>query len=125
LLEQIAGRGDIQLKNVEFRGWDVASSLESATPKVGASRWTSGEGEFLVKDRGLSFEAVQLDGPRTKLWLTGSLGFAREVSLTFRMAPTDAKEATIGGTVRVLQVSGTPETPKVAVQNVSVVLPKP
>ncbi len=124
LLNQIAGRGDIQFKNVEFRGWDVASSLESGAPKTGASRWTSGEGEFVVKDRGLSFEAIQLDGPHTKLWMSGSLGFAKEVSLTFRAAPSDAKAMVVGGDVRVLQLSGPPETPKVAVQTVSAVKPK-
>ncbi len=124
LLNQIAGRGDIQFKNVEFRGWDVASSLESGAPKAGISRWSSGEGEFLVKDRGLSFEAIQLDGPRTKLWLTGSLGFAKEVSLTFRGAPSDTRGVVVGGDVRVLQLTGPPETPKVAVQTVSASKPK-
>ncbi len=124
LLNQIAGRGDIQFRNVEFRGWDVAGSLESGAPRAGASRWTSGEGEFTVKDRGLNFESVQLAGPSTKLWLTGSLGFAKEVSLTFRAAPGDANGVSIGADVRVLQLSGPPETPKVAVRSVSTVNPK-
>ncbi len=124
LLNEITGRGDIQFKNVEFRGWDVASSLESGAPKAGSSRWVSGAGEFTVKDRGLNFEAIQLDGPRTKLWLTGSLGFAKEVSLTFRAAPSDAKAVVVVGDVRILQLSGPPETPKVAVQTVSAVRPK-
>ena len=124
LLKQIAGRGDIQFKNVEFRGWDVANSLESGAPKTGGSRWASGGGEFSVQDRGLTFEAIRLEGLRTDLWLSGSLGFAKEVSLTFRAAPTDAKGLTVGGDVRVLQMSGPPETPKVAVQTVSAVRPK-
>ena len=124
LLDQIAGRGDIQFKNTEFRGWDVAGSLDSGAPRAGASRWTSGEGEFVVRNRGLSFDAIQLDGPRTKLWLSGSLGFAKEVSLTFRAAPSDAKAVVVGGDVRVLQLTGPPETPKVAVQTVSAIRPK-
>ncbi len=124
LLNQIAGRGDIQFKNVEFRGWDVANSLESGSPKTGASRWTGGEGEFLVKDRGLTFEAIQLDGSSKKMWLTGSLGFAKEVSLTFRAAPTDTRGVVLGGDVRVLQLTGPPETPKVAVQTVNATSPR-
>ena len=124
LLGQIAGRGDIQFKNAEFRGWDVASSLESGAPKAGVSRWVSGEGEFMVKDRGVNFESIQLDGPRTRLWLTGSLGFAKEASLTFRAAPTEAKGVQVGGNVRILQLTGPPETPKVAVRTVNATVPK-
>lgn len=123
LLAQIAGRGDVRFKNVEFRGWDVAESLESGAPKTGASRWGSGEGEFAVKDRGLSFEAIQLDGAGTKLWLTGSLGFAKEVSLTFRAMAVDGRGMESGAEARVLRVSGPPETPKVTVQTVSAVQP--
>lgn len=124
LLNQIAGRGDIQFKNMEFRGWDVPASLESGGPRTGTSRWASGEGEFLVKDRGLNFEAIQLDGPRTKLWLTGSLGFAKEASLTFRAAPADTKPVSTRGGVRVLHLSGSPDSPRVTVQTLSATSPK-
>ncbi len=119
LLKQLAGHGEVQAKNVEFRGWDVADSLESGVLKTGASRWISGQGEFEVKDLGVSFEAIQLDGARNKVWVAGSMGFGKEVGLTFRGAPGEARGAARGAEVRVVHVSGPAETPRVEMETVS------
>lgn len=116
LLSEISGRGDIQVKNLEFHGWDVASSLESDAPKTGVSRWTSGEGEFKIENRVAKFDAIQLNGPTTKLWLTGSLGFAREMTLSFRPAPASTDQ---GADVGVLQLNGTSETAKATLEHVA------
>jgi hypothetical protein len=125
LLKQISGRGEIQVKNVEFRGWDVANSLESGAPKTGTSRWTNGEGEFAVKGREVSFEAIQLDGQRTKMWVAGSLGFGKQPGLTFRDTAADARGAARGPEVRVLKVNGTTETAHVVVETANAVKAKP
>ncbi|HEY4977663.1 MAG TPA: AsmA family protein [Candidatus Acidoferrum sp.] len=121
LLKQLAGRGEIQAKNVEFRGWDVANSLESGAAKAGISRWESGGGEFQVKDRGVSFDAIKLEGPHAKVQVSGSLGFGKEVELTFRGAAGEARGAARGAEVRVLHVSGPGETPRGEMETVSTV----
>ncbi len=45
LLQKLAGGGEVQLKNAEFRGWDVNASVADGAPHTGTSRWTSGEGD--------------------------------------------------------------------------------
>jgi hypothetical protein len=125
LLNHIGGRGDIEFKNVEFRGWDVVNSLESNAAKTGVSHWTSGEGEFAVKDREVTFDAIQFDEARTKIWLAGSLGFETEMTLAFRSAPTGTREAVRGADVRVLQINGSTETPRISLENISAEKSKP
>jgi uncharacterized protein involved in outer membrane biogenesis len=125
LLGQIGGRGDIQFKNVEFRGWDVADSLESNAPKAGVSRWTSGDGEFEVKNREVNFDAIQFDGARTKIWLAGDLGFGKEITLAFRSAPAGARAAARGADVRVLQINGSSDTPRVTLKTIGAGKSKP
>ena len=124
LLSQIAGRGDLQLNNVEFRGWDVASSLDSNAAKTGSSRWTSGKGEFEIADRQIHFDAIQFDGQRTKVWLAGTLGFGKVVSLAFRSAPAVTREAK-GAYVRILQISGPAETPRATLETLGAGKAKP
>jgi len=125
LLSQIAGRGDIQLKNMELNGWDVVSSLESNTVKTGSSRWASGEGEFEIKDHQVHLDAIQLDGARTKVWLNGTIGFGKEVSFAFRSAPTGTREAARGADVRVLRVSGPSESPQATFETIGTGKKKP
>jgi AsmA family len=126
LLSHIDGRGDIEFKNVEFRGWDVANSLESNTTKIGISHWTTGEGEFQVKDREVSFDAIQFDGGgRTKIWLAGSLGFGKDMALAFRSAPVGTRDAARGANVRVLQINGPTESPQISLENISAGKSKP
>jgi AsmA family len=119
LLKELAGQGDIQIKNVEFRGWDVANSLESGAARTGASRWNSAEGEFEVKDLGVSFDEIRLAGPRTKEWVAGTLGFGKDVAMTFRTATADVRGTARGAEVRVLRVNGPAEAPSAAVETVS------
>ena len=125
LLSQMTGRGDIQLKNVEFHGWDVPNSLDGNTAKTGSSRWANGEGEFEIKDRQVNFDAIQFDGQHTKTWLGGALGFGNGVTLSFRSAPGGFREASRGADVRVLQISGSAESPRVSLETVGAVHTKP
>ncbi len=120
LLKQLAGHGEIQAKKVEFRGWDVASSLESGTAKAGISRWESGGGDFQVKDRGVIFDAIKLEGPLARVQAAGSLGFGKEVEMTFRGVTGVSRGAARGAEARVLHVSGPAETPRGEMETVSV-----
>jgi hypothetical protein len=122
LLSKITGGGEIHLKDVEFHGWDVASCLESGEERPGDSHWTSGEGEFEVKDRVARFEGIRLDGPRTKTLLSGSMGFGQGVALRFSAGNTEKHGAAPG---RMMRVSGGAEEPVVVIENVSGAAGKP
>jgi hypothetical protein len=119
LLKQVAGRGEIQLKSVDFHGWDVTGSLESGATRTGVSHWSSGEGTFEVADRAAHFERIELDGLRTKTVLAGSIGFGPGVALTFSSPREGAADA------RVMKVSGASEQPHVVIENVSTALKTP
>jgi AsmA family len=121
LLKQVVGGGDIHLRNVDLRGWDVPESLQTGTTRIGASHWSSGAGAFEVKDRVARFDSVQLEGPRTKTSLAGRLEFGQDATFTFSPSTTETRGASHW---RVLKVSGAPEAPKVVIENVNAVTPK-
>jgi len=125
LLKQLAGRGEVRLKDVELRGWDVTGSVESGAVRPGVSRWTSGAGEFVLRDRALDFEALQLEAPHTRIQLTGSFGFGQDAKLTFSLFPAGKPGARSVPAKRVLQVSGALDSPQVAVETAAVVQKKP
>jgi AsmA family len=115
LLKELAGRGELKLKAIEFRGWDVPSSLEAGSVHAGISRWANGEGEFTVKDRVVSFEAIELDGPRTKMALTGRLGFGQDAKFAFAKLPPGKRGAKMVQASRVFELSGPLDAPVVGV----------
>ena len=115
LLTKLDGHGEVKLKSVEFRGWDVTGSVESGTVQTGLSRWTSGEGEFVVKGRALDFEALQLEAPHAKAQLAGTFGFGQEGKLTFALLPAGRPGGGKLPASHVLQVNGPLDSPEVAV----------
>jgi uncharacterized protein involved in outer membrane biogenesis len=118
LLDKLKGEGRIQLKKVEFRGWDVQASFAAGTPHVGASRWTDGEGFFHVSERSLEVNHLRLRAPQQEVSLKGSVSFGRETDLTLESA-TGSGKTKAQGPERVMQISGPLEGPKVAIQTVS------
>jgi hypothetical protein len=116
LLKQISGSGKFTAKNVEFRGWDVAGSLDAGALRTGASRWTSADGNFSVKDRHVNLEAVRLNGPRVKTLLAGSIDFAQAATLTFYEAATDKRAAPSPLPDRRLELNGPLDAPQVVVK---------
>jgi len=87
----------MKLKGVEFRGWDVAGSIEAGAPRLGLSRWTSGDGKFTVKDRSVNFEGIRLEGLREKMELAGTLSFGQEAKIA--IAEADSRERRAKGSV--------------------------
>ncbi len=83
LLKQLEGRGELQLKSAELRGWDTAGSLESGAVKPGSSQWSKGAGNFTVKDRAVNFEEIRLEGSAGKAALSVTAGFGQEMKLSF------------------------------------------
>ena len=121
LLKQVAGGGEIRLKNVDLRGWDVTESLESGIARTGISHWNSGAGMFEVKDRVARFDSIQLEGPRIRTSLAGALEFGQEATFTFSPGATERRGASRW---RVLKLSGAPDTPRAVIESVSPAAPK-
>jgi hypothetical protein len=121
LLQKLAGRGELRLNGVEFRGWDVPGSVESGTLRTGISRWSSGEGEFTLDGPSLTLESVKLEAPHGENELTGRIGFGQDGKLTFTPAiPENRTMRPIPGG-RTLQVTGPLDTPVVVVEPISAV----
>jgi hypothetical protein len=117
LLKQLAGRGDLKLSKIEFRGWDVQLSAESGDPSTGASHWTTGEGEFVLSDQKVKLDGFRLDGNHQSTQLAGTISFGMDGNLTFTPS-TRAPGAPSRYQARMLRVSGQLENPAVAVQPV-------
>jgi AsmA family len=112
LLRGLAGRGEVKLSPVEFRGWDAEASLESGAAKAGASHWTSGEGKFSIENRELTLVGMQLDAVRVKTRVEGKIGFGQEGDFTFAPFVNVRRVAGDVGVKKVLWVSGPLDAPK-------------
>ena len=119
LLRQLAGEGSVKLNKIELRGWDVRASTESGVARAGTSRWTSGEGKFEIGERQVRFPAIELEGPQARTQLSGTLGFDMNGQVTFLPGAANKRGAKVVQASRGLSLSGSLETPKAAVQNIS------
>ena len=124
LLQGLEGRGEIKLKGVEFRGWDVASSMEAGTPRMGVSRWTSGEGEFAVKDRAVNFEGIRLESPKGEMELAGTLSFGQEAKITIAESDLRERRAKGGAAARSFEMSGPVDAPRIRIEPAAAVAEK-
>jgi hypothetical protein len=115
LLKQLAGGGEVKLSKVEFRGWDVELSTQSGGPSAGASRWTSGEGEFQLVDQQVRLEDFRLEAPRQRTQLAGTISFGMDGNLTFTPKPRPATGSRTFSEARELRVTGQLENPAVDV----------
>jgi len=106
LLQELEGSGEIKLQGVEFRGWDVAGSMEAGAPRAGVSRWMSGEGEFAVKDRAVNFEGIRLEGAKGNMELAGTLSFGQEAKITIAEADSRERKAKGSAAARSFEMSG-------------------
>jgi hypothetical protein len=119
LLQKLAGAGEIKLKNVELRGWDVSASVADGAPHSGTSRWTSGEGAFTIRNRGVTIENLMLDSGREQTSLQGTVSFARDADLTIETLGTAKRRGRaigVNDAGRVLKISGPLDGPRVSVQ---------
>jgi hypothetical protein len=125
LLRGLEGQGELKLKGVEFRGWDVAASMEAGAPRMGLSHWKSGEGEFQVKDRAVNFEGIRLEGLKETMEFAGTLSFAQEAKIT--IAPADLREHKAKGSpaARSFQMSGTADALRIHIEPAAVAQAKP
>jgi hypothetical protein len=119
LLQKLAGGGQVQLKNAEFRGWDVNASVAEGAPHTGTSRWTSGEGTFTMRNRGVIVENLTLESGGERTSLQGTVTFARDADLTIETLSAGKRRGrTIGVNEagHVLKISGPLDGPRVSVE---------
>jgi hypothetical protein len=123
LLQMLTGKGEVRLKNVEFRGWDVNASVADGTARTGISRWTVGEGAFTVRDRSITVSGLKLESGREETIVNGTVSFAREVHLTIESASSgrgEKRAAAVSGAAHVLTISGPLDGLKVSVEKPAV-----
>ena len=116
LLQRLAGKGEIKLRDVEFRGWDVNASMTDGAPHEGASHWISGQGAFLVRDRGIVFPGLRLDGGAEMTLLKGTLSFAQDSDLTLQTLINDPAGSSLPDQGYVLKISGPLDVPKISIE---------
>ncbi len=123
LLQELEGSGEIKVRGAEFRGWDVASSIEAGTPRAGVSRWMSGEGEFAVKDRAVNFEGIRLESAKGKMEFAGTLSFGQEARITIAEADFRERKAKGIAAARSFELSGPVDAPRVRIEPAATVAP--
>jgi len=132
LLQKLVGSGEVRLKNVEFRGWDVNASVADGEPHTGVSRWKSGKGSFTMRNRNVLLEALTLESGREQTSVQGTVSFGREADLTIRNASAGKREerkigarprGESGGSPRVLKISGPLDVPRVSVERAAIPQP--
>lgn len=114
LLQKLNGDGKFQLHRIEFRGWDVAASLTTGSPRSGASRWTSGDGAFHIAGESFELDALRLSAPREEVLLRGSVSFQREADLTLRAVDQTQRRSRLAAARHVLSIAGPLDAPKVS-----------
>jgi hypothetical protein len=116
LLQKLRGGGKVQLHSVEFRGWDVAGSLASGTPRSGFSRWTAGNGVFRIADKNLELTELKLTAPWETILLQGNVSFARQADLTLEAAGSGSRRGRFTALDHVLTIAGPLDGPKVSLK---------
>jgi hypothetical protein len=119
LLARLTGRGDVRMRNVEFRGWDVNASVAEGEPRAGESRWATGEGTFTLRDRDIVLAGLRLESGREATLVKGTVSFGRDADLTIQTASDGRREirTTEPGFGHVLKISGPLDIPRVSVEN--------
>jgi autotransporter translocation and assembly factor TamB len=118
LLQRLTGKGDVHLKNVEFRGWDVNASVADGAPRTGTSLWTAGKGRFTLHDRSITVAGLRLDSGEEETIVNGTVSFAQDADLTIETASAGKPEkrvAAVVGAAHVLKITGPLDGPRVSV----------
>ena len=116
LLQRLAGRGDIRMRNLEFRGWDVSASVAEGQPRTGQSRWAAGEGAFTLRDRGIVLAGLRLEAGREVTFVKGTVSFGHDADLTIQTTTDGKRESRTPEPGRVLKISGPLDLPRVSVE---------
>jgi hypothetical protein len=117
LLARLTGRGDVRMRNVEFRGWDVNASVAEGEPRAGESRWAAGEGTFTLRDRGIVLAGLRLESGREATLVKGTVSFGRDADLTIQTTSDGRREIRTIEPGHTLKIIGPLDIPRVSVEN--------
>jgi hypothetical protein len=117
LLERLAGRGDVHMQSVAFRGWDVSASVSEGQPRTGESRWTTGEGAFTLRDRGIVLAGLRLESGRELTFVKGTVSFGRDADLTVQTTTDGRRASRTVESGHILKISGPLDVPRVSVES--------
>jgi hypothetical protein len=115
LLARLAGRGDVRMRNIEFRGWDVSASVSEGEPRTGESRWATGEGAFTLRDQGVVLAGLRLESGREFTFVKGTVSFGRDADLTVQTTDGRRESRTVEPG-HILKISGPLDVPRVSVE---------
>ena len=117
LLARLTGRGDVRMRNIEFRGWDVNASVAQGEPRTGESRWAAGEGTFTLRDRGIVLAGLRLESGHDATLVKGTVSFGRDADLTIQTTSDGRREIRTVEPGHILKISGPLDIPRVSVEN--------
>jgi AsmA family len=117
LLEKLAGRGDMRMRNIEFRGWDVSASVSEGEPRTGQSRWATGEGAFTLLDKGVVLAGLRLESGHESTFVKGTVTFGRDADLTLQTTTDGKRESRTSEPGHILKISGPLDLPRVSVES--------
>ena len=121
LLQNVEGHGVVNLKKVELRGWDLPASVADGAARSGISRWPSGECAFLIRNRSMVLQWLQLNTGREQTSVEGTFSFGSDAELSVSTRPRETtkappKKASAAG--HVLKISGPLDGLRVTVEKI-------
>lgn len=119
LLEKLSGEGQVKLAKVELRGWDVPASVSDGAAHPGNSRWPAGECAFLINDRNLVLQWLQLNSGRQQTSVEGKLSFASDANLRVTTQALDKNKSQSPNATEkghILRISGPLDRPRITVE---------
>ena len=122
LLRNLDGSGLVNLKQVEINGLDLPASIADGAAHSGTSRWPAGECAFLIRNRGIILQWLQLNAPLEQTSVQGTLSFSSDADLRVSMNPREparAKPKKASANRHVLKISGPLDELRLTVENTS------
>jgi hypothetical protein len=119
LLQHLAGKGDVRLSNVEFRGWDLSASVADGEPRTGDSHWAAGEAVFIVRDQGIVLNNLRLDSGSEKTLVKGTVTFSQDADLTLQTVDGLPGAVNASEQRHVLKISGPLDVPHLSIEKLS------
>ena len=120
LLRNLDGSALVNLKRVELNGLDLPASIADGAAHSGTSRWPAGECAFLIRNRGIVLEWLQLNAALEQTSVQGTLSFGSDADLSVSMQPREparAKPKKASAKRHVLKISGPLDELRLRVEN--------
>ena len=120
LLRNLDGSGLVNLKQVELNGLDLPASIADGAAHSGTSRWPAGEGAFLIRNRGIVLQWLELNAALEQTSVQGTLSFGWDADLSVSVEPREpakAKPKKASAKRHVLKISGPLDELRLRVEN--------